>query len=80
MNGALRTAIEQIRSHESPLLYNFNVTSEIALMAAPTEPQSKRRRLAKLLGVGAFWFFLIKGLLWLIVPALLLWLGISFEW
>jgi hypothetical protein len=28
-------------------------------------------RLLRLLGQGAFWFFLLKGLAWLIVPALL---------
>jgi hypothetical protein len=28
-------------------------------------------RLLRLLGQGAFWFFLLKGLAWLVVPALL---------
>ena len=33
-----------------------------------------RARWAKLVQVG-FWFFLIKGLLWLIVPLVAAWLG-----
>ncbi|MGI8669620.1 MAG: hypothetical protein ACR2J3_07170 [Aridibacter sp.] len=31
----------------------------------------------KRLGVAGFLFFFIKGLLWLIVPALLIWFGFS---
>jgi hypothetical protein len=31
----------------------------------------------KRFGVAGFLFFFIKGLLWLIVPAILIWLGIS---
>jgi len=31
----------------------------------------------KRLGVAGFMFFLIKGLLWLTVPALLVWFGVS---
>lgn len=36
------------------------------------KPPGLRWRLAAKLG---FWFFFIKGLLWLILPALGLWLG-----
>ena len=31
----------------------------------------------KRFGVAGFLFFFIKGLLWLIVPALLIWFGVS---
>jgi hypothetical protein len=31
----------------------------------------------KRFGVAGFLFFFIKGLLWLIVPAILIWLGVS---
>ena len=31
----------------------------------------------KRFGVAGFLFFFIKGLLWLVVPAVLIWLGIS---
>jgi hypothetical protein len=34
-------------------------------------------RWVKRFGVAGFLFFLIKGLLWLIVPAILIWLGYS---
>jgi len=37
-------------------------------------PDTKKKWL-KYAGIGAFMFFLIKGLLWLIVPALLIWWG-----
>lgn len=33
----------------------------------------------KRFGVAGFMFFLIKGLLWIIVPAILIWLGYSWE-
>jgi hypothetical protein len=38
-------------------------------------PRPARRSFAKKLGAGAFLFFLIKGLLWLLVPlaATILW-------
>jgi hypothetical protein len=38
--------------------------------APGTGLQTKKAVWAKRLGVGAFMFFLIKGLLWLTVPAL----------
>jgi len=31
----------------------------------------------KRFGVAGFMFFLVKGLLWLIVPAMLIWFGVS---
>ena len=34
----------------------------------------------KKLGLIGFLFFLIKGLLWLIVPALLIYFGIEYKW
>ncbi|HLM61938.1 MAG TPA: hypothetical protein VK308_14125 [Pyrinomonadaceae bacterium] len=34
-------------------------------------------RWIKRFGVAGFLFFFIKGLLWLIVPTLLIWLGVS---
>lgn len=34
-----------------------------------------KKKWLKYAGVGAFTFFLIKGLLWLIVPAALIWWG-----
>jgi hypothetical protein len=39
-----------------------------------TNESNKMKWLARF-GVGAFAFFFIKGMLWLIVPALLLWWG-----
>jgi hypothetical protein len=41
----------------------------------PTAASDRRASLAKKLGAGAFLFFLIKGLAWLLVPlaATLLW-------
>ena len=33
----------------------------------------------KRFGAAGFLFFLIKGLLWLIVPAILIWFGFSWE-
>lgn len=33
----------------------------------------------KRFGVVGFMFFLIKGLLWLIVPAVLIWFGVTWE-
>jgi hypothetical protein len=34
-------------------------------------PDSSAARWSKRVGIGAFLFFLVKGLLWLIVPALI---------
>lgn len=36
-------------------------------------------RWIKRFGVAGFLFFLIKGLLWLIVPAVLIWFGYGWE-
>jgi hypothetical protein len=36
-------------------------------------------RWIKRFGVAGFLFFFIKGLLWLIVPAVLIWFGVSWE-
>lgn len=33
----------------------------------------------KRFGVAGFLFFFIKGILWLVVPTLLIWLGINWE-
>jgi hypothetical protein len=33
----------------------------------------------KRFGFAGFMFFLIKGLLWLIIPAILIWLGYTWE-
>ena len=42
------------------------------------EPQnSSAARWSRRVGVGAFLFFLVKGLLWLIVPALLTYLAMK---
>lgn len=41
-----------------------------------TDPRSRWARFAQ---VG-FWFFLIKGLLWLIVPLAAAWIGYGSEW
>jgi hypothetical protein len=43
----------------------------------PQEPQSKMILWLKRLGVAGFLFFLIKGLLWLIVPALIAYFTLS---
>lgn len=42
-------------------------------MIAPRAPVP--RRWLQRLGQAAFWFFLIKGLLWLLVPAGMAWFG-----
>ncbi len=45
-----------------------------------TENTTRKFAFAKLLkrfGIAGFLFFFIKGLLWLIVPAVLIWFGIS---
>ena len=45
-----------------------------------TENKTRKFDFAKLLkrfGIAGFLFFFIKGLLWLIVPAALIWFGIS---
>lgn len=47
-----------------------------------TDPNEGKNIFAKWLkrfGVAGFLFFLIKGLLWLIIPAVLIWLGYSWE-
>ena len=44
------------------------------------EMKNEKSRLAKWLGrfgLAGFLFFLFKGLLWLVVPAMLIWLGVS---
>ncbi|MEZ5346391.1 MAG: hypothetical protein R2681_12645 [Pyrinomonadaceae bacterium] len=41
------------------------------------QKRSAITRLIKRFGVAGFLFFLIKGLLWLIVPSALIWLGYS---
>ncbi|MDD3763658.1 MAG: hypothetical protein PHP86_10250 [Nevskiales bacterium] len=38
--------------------------------------RSRQTRLARFAQVG-FWFFLIKGLLWIIVPTLTVWCGVQ---
>lgn len=42
---------------------------------SPDVQPSKKKKWLKYAGVGAFAFFLIKGLAWLIVPAALIWWG-----
>lgn len=37
--------------------------------------RAHRLRWLRRLGVTGFWFFLTKGLLWLIVPMVLVWIG-----
>ena len=49
-------------------------------MSEPKNSGFSFRALAKRLGVLTFLFFLIKGLLWLIVPALLIWWGVEVDW
>jgi len=43
-------------------------------MNTPTQTQSRWKKWLKRGGIGLFLFFLIKGLAWLIVPALTLYL------
>ena len=52
--------------------------NEIEYEAEEQEPKkfSPKKWLARF-GVAGFLFFFIKGMLWLIVPALLIWLGYS---
>lgn len=45
--------------------------------AEKTNQKSSFARLLKRFGIAGFLFFFIKGLLWLIVPAVLIWFGIS---
>ena len=40
----------------------------------------KLRKRLKQLGWIGFLFFLIKGLLWIIVPIILVYFGIEYEW
>jgi len=42
-----------------------------------TESQERRLGWLKRLGLAGFLFFLAKGLLWLIVPAVLVWFGVT---
>jgi hypothetical protein len=42
-----------------------------------TETQSKCPEWLKYFGLAGFCFFLVKGLLWLIIPALLFYFGFS---
>jgi hypothetical protein len=47
-----------------------------------TERSNEQKGFAKWIkrfGVAGFLFFFIKGLLWLIIPAILIWLGVSWE-
>jgi hypothetical protein len=44
-------------------------------MEKDVDKQQKTKTWVKRLGVAGFLFFLIKGMLWLIVPALLVWWG-----
>lgn len=37
--------------------------------------QGKKKKWLAYAGIGAFTFFLVKGLAWLIVPAVLVWYG-----
>jgi hypothetical protein len=41
----------------------------------PSGQQSGRQTLIKRIGIIGFLFFLVKGLLWIIVPALLVFFG-----
>ncbi len=41
------------------------------------EKQSSSAKWIKRFGFWGFMFFFVKGLLWLIVPAVLIWLGFS---
>lgn len=43
--------------------------------SAPVPAKCPLPKFARRLGAAAFLFFLIKGLLWLLVPALLVWWG-----
>lgn len=40
------------------------------------DPTATKKKWLAYAGAGAFMFFLIKGLLWLVVPAALLWWGV----
>ena len=40
----------------------------------------KYRHRTKLVATIVFLFFLIKGLLWLIIPALFIYFGFGFDW
>ncbi len=40
-----------------------------------SDDSKNKKKWLKYAGVGAFLFFTIKGLLWLVVPALLIWWG-----
>jgi hypothetical protein len=42
-----------------------------------TTSKNSYSKLLKRFGIAGFLFFFIKGLLWLIVPAVLIWFGIS---
>jgi len=60
----------------------FRQTSYFLLSMPETERPNEPKGFAKWIkrfGVAGFLFFFIKGLLWLIVPAVLIWFGISWE-
>lgn len=50
----------------------------MAAMNQHTTPHASRKtgRLARRLGIWAFIFFAAKGILWLLVPALMAWLAL----
>ena len=50
------------------------------IKSSKPKPKSSLRDKIKKLGFVAFLFFLIKGLLWLIVPAVLIYFGVNVEW
>ena len=61
----------------------FKQTSYFKFEMQESERQNESKGFArwiKRFGVAGFLFFFIKGLLWLIVPAILIWLGVSWEW
>ena len=51
------------------------VRESLAPRTLQVAPNSRAIGWLKRLGFGGFMFFLIKGLLWLAIPALLAWLG-----
>ncbi len=51
------------------------VRDSLAPRTLQVAPSSRAIGWLKRLGFGGFMFFLIKGLLWLAIPALLAWLG-----
>lgn len=55
--------------------YQYMVRESLAPRTLQVAPNSRAIGWLKRLGFGGFMFFLIKGLLWLAIPALLAWLG-----